>query len=241
MPLVAADLVVDFSDPGAGAQLRSTVEHHGFGTVRGALSPGEVGALREALDVLIATPPAVAELTWRSPATGGGTVTQRISRANLFSPALEAGVVGSRALAAIGGWVFRCGSEEVCVADGREGSDGVVAVIKDPHNASEHAALRWHRDDTFTTHLPINPFVNCGIYLDASDERSGALLVVPRGRPFPASAVETTDQVPYAFTISAEPGDVVVHAADVWHRSGPAFADGHRRRVVYGNVFRRRA
>jgi ectoine hydroxylase-related dioxygenase (phytanoyl-CoA dioxygenase family) len=239
VPRIAAEVAVDFYAPDAGIQLRHSLKHDGFCRVRGAFSLTEVGALRDALEALIASSPAEPGLTWRSPAKGGGTVVQRISRANRHSQAFVTGVIEAPKLATIGGWSFGCGPEEISVADGLEGSDGVVAVIKDPRNASEHAALRWHRDDRFTTHLAINPFVNCGIYLDSSDERSGALVAVPRDRPFPASAGETTDQVPHARIVPAAVGDVVVHSSDVWHRSGPAFAEGHRRRVVYGNVFRR--
>lgn len=239
MPRIGADLAVDFSDSDAESRVRRTVERRGFCRVRGAFSAPEVGALRDALDALIASPPAEAALAWHSPAIGGGSVVQRISRANLHSPALEAGVVLAPQLATIGGWTFGCGSEEIGVADGLDGSDGVVAVIKDPRNASEHAALRWHRDDTFTAHLAINPFVNCGIYLDSSDERSGALIVIPRDCPFPMWAEETTDEVAHGQIVPAEVGDVLVHSSDLWHRSGPALAESHRRRVLYGNVFRR--
>lgn len=234
------EIVVDFHAEGAGTLVREHLTVQGFCRVRDVFSEDEVAALGEALDALVAAPPTEPGLVWHSPAFDGGTVVQRISRSNLFAPRISDGVVDAAQLARIGSWVFGGAPDNIAVATGLEGSDGVVAVIKDPRNASEHAALRWHRDDTFTRHLDFNPFVNCGIYLDQSDARSGALIVVPRGRPFPPTSVETVDAVPHQQLVEAKAGDVVIHAADVWHRSGRAALGAHRRRVIYGNVFRRR-
>lgn len=233
------EIVVNFHAEGAGSLVREHVAVHGFCRVLDAFPEDEIAALREALDALLAAPPTEPGLVWRSPAVDGGTVVQRISRSNLFAPRISHGVVKATQLARIGNWIYGGRPDDIAVATGLEGSDGVVAVIKDPRNASEHAELRWHRDDTFTRHLDINPFVNCGIYLDTSDGQSGALIVVPRGRPFPPTSEETVDAVPGQHLVEAKPGDVVVHAADVWHRSGRAIPGAHRRRVIFGNVFMR--
>lgn len=235
------DFIVEFHADGAAALVRENLAAHGFCRVCKAFTESDIAVLRDGLDELLAAPPTEQGLTWKSPAIRGGTVIQRISRSNLFSRYISEGVVEASQLAQIGSWIYGGEPDDIAVATGLEGSDGVVAVIKDPRNASEHAQLRWHRDDTFTGHLNINPFVNCGIYLDSSDARSGALLVVPRARPFPSASQESADVVAHQLMIEADAGDVVVHASDVWHRSGPAAPDAQRRRVVYGNVFRRRS
>lgn len=234
-----AETVVDFNTAGAGALVRRSVAAHGFCRIRDAFTGDDLAALRDALNGLVAEPPTEQGLVWRSPMVDGGLVIQRISRANLFAPTIWQAVVDSVQLARIGSWIFGGSPEDIAVATGLEGSDGVVAVIKDPRNASEHAALRWHRDDTFTPHLNINPFVNCGIYLDSSDAQSGALIVVPRDCLFPKDSGESLDTVAHQQFIEAAAGDVVVHAADVWHRSGRSEPAGRLRRVVYGNVFKR--
>jgi len=234
------ETVVDYHAIGAGALIGKSVASHGFCRVRGAFAEGEVAVLRAGLAALMAQPPREAGLVWHSPAAGGGSVVQRISRTNLFAPTIWEGMVGGAQLGQIGSWVFGGDPGDIAIATGLEGSDGVVAVIKDPRNASEHAALRWHCDDSFTRHLDINPFVNCGIYLDRSDATSGALIMVARGQPFPSSAKETVDAIPHQQLVEADVGDVVVHAADVWHRSGCSNPDADTRRVLYANVFRRR-
>ena len=211
---------------------------HGYCRLREAVGDAALGTLRTAVDALLAAPPPEEGLTWWSPAAGGGLLVQRISRANLYHRDLADLVERSALLRNIGRWAFECPQEQVRVATGREGSDGVVMVSKDPENVSEHADLRWHRDDTFTTHLPINPFLNCGIYLDKANRERGALLLVPPSYAFPTRAAETTDLVEGEVCVEAEAGDVVIHRADVWHRSGPNRRPGTRRRVLYGNVFR---
>lgn len=233
------ETVADFHATETAALVRERVGSFGYCRVRNAFSENELEALRYGLGTLLAEPPTEQGLVWRSPAVGGGSVIQRISRSNLFARPIWEGVVRAAQLAQIGRWIFGGAPEDIAVATGLEGSDGVVAVIKDPMNASEHAELRWHRDDTFTGALDINPFVNCGIYLDRSDAKSGALIVIPRNRPFPEASKETLDVIPYQQVVRAEVGDVVIHAADVWHRSGRSDPDTHTRRVLYGNVFRR--
>jgi hypothetical protein len=234
------DYSVEFHADGAADLIRGNLVNQGFCRVCKAFTADDIAVLRDGLEELIAAPPSEPGLTWRSPASRGGTVIQRISRSNLFSSHIDQAVVEAEQLLQLGSWIFGGEPEDIGVATGLEGSDGVVAVIKDPRNTSEHAQLKWHRDDTFTGHLSINPFVNCGIYLDFSDARSGALLVVPRSRPFPRASKESVDFVADQVMIEAQAGDVVVHSSDVWHRSGAAAPASHRRRVIYGNVFRTR-
>ena len=222
-------------------QLRSTFSEHGFARITGTFSAAEVERLRDVVDDLMANPPDVDNLTWRSVATGGGSIVQRISRANLFSASVAAEFLHAKQLSTIGSWIFNVSPERVHIADGTEGSDGIVFVIKDPRNQSVHRDLRWHRDERFTRQLPINPFVNCGLYLDPSDVSRGGLIVLPRSHPLShCDAVEETIlEVSGQVCVSAEPGDVVVHGADVWHRSGSHFVMGEVRRVIYANLYAR--
>lgn len=226
-----------FNEASTPSQVRDQVFDHGFCKVRAVFDNEEVAQLRGALEALVGSPPTNPGISWLSPASGGGLVVQRISRANLYNSIIEERIARAPQLLAIGSWIFGCADNKIAVATGLEGSDGVVAVIKDTRNLSEHAALRWHRDDAFTNHLAINPFVNCGVYLDDSDVRTGALLLVPRGRPFPKKSIETFDEVSEQVRVDAQAGDVVVHAADVWHRSGKSTRPNGVRRVLYGNVF----
>ena len=223
----------------AAAQLRRCVVSQGFVRVRAALAPDAIATLTAAVATLIHQPPGDRGLTWESQSTAGGTVVQRITRVNCFSPAIarvaaESPIIRELGALALGGYASR-----VCIADGSEGSDGIVLVVKDPRNASIHRHLRWHRDCDFTRHLELNPFVNCGIYLDRSDSKRGAVLVLPRwhSHQFATDFNETTQRLRGEICIPAAPGDVVIHRSDLWHRSGPHCVPGGQRRVLYANVY----
>jgi ectoine hydroxylase-related dioxygenase (phytanoyl-CoA dioxygenase family) len=229
-----------FNSSSAGL-VRSTLAEHGFARVTQVFSPCEVDLLRRAFDELVANPPHQVGLTWRSPATSGESVVQRISRANLFSASIAEQFMSATQLFELGSWIFNVSADQISVANGNEGSDGIVLVIKDSRNQSIHRDLRWHRDTTFSQHLPINPFVNAGLYLDYSDASRGGLLVLPGSHRSTDYDVvqETTVEVPEQVCISAEPGDVVIHNADLWHRSGPHSVQGEVRRVLYANLYAR--
>jgi hypothetical protein len=227
--------------PSSAPQLRSRLAEDGFARITQVFSPDEVERLRRAVDELVTNAPDTGNLTWHSPAVGGGTVVQRISRVNLFSAPIVAGFLGARQLSTLGSWIFDVSLERVRIADGADGSDGIVLVIKDPANESIHRDLRWHRDNTFTQHLPINPFVNCGLYLEPSHASRGGLLVLPGSHCSSRydEVQETILEMPEQICVSAEPGDVVIHRADVWHRSGPHRVEGEVRRVLYANLYAR--
>jgi ectoine hydroxylase-related dioxygenase (phytanoyl-CoA dioxygenase family) len=223
---------------GSARQLREDLAIHGYARLRNVFPLEEVNHLRHVVDQLVSTAPE-SEFVWRSPAELGELVVQRISRANLLSNSVHACFQMSPQLALIGSWVFGVPMADVKIADGLEGSDGVVLVIKHPANQSVHRNLRWHRDDKFTSHLPINPFVNCGLYLDRADSVRGGLLIIPGGHRSDAydTIDETTREVPEQVCVAAGPGDVVVHRDDIWHRSGPHEIQGEQRRVLYANIY----
>jgi len=220
-------------------RLRVKLQRHGFVRVAGVVPSPTVNRLRRAVDKLVNQAPAESNLVWRSPRADGGAAVQRISRANTLSPEIADVFFAGHELRELGSWLLDAPVTRVGFADGAEGSDGIVLVIKDPSNASVHRDLRWHRDDTFTQHLPINPFLNCGVYLDRADASRGGLLVVPGSHasdlPFPNE--ETIETVAGEVCVEADPGDVVVHRSDVWHRSGPHLVPGETRRVLYANAY----
>lgn len=219
-------------------QLREELTTYGYARLRNVFAQEEVNQLRLAVDELVRTAPE-SEHVWRSPAEHGELVVQRISRANLLSQPIYDRFQTAVQLALIGSWIFDVPIAKVKIADGLEGSDGVVLVIKHPANQSVHRNLRWHRDTKFTHHLPINPFVNCGLYLDPADGLRGGLIVIPGGhRSDGHEAIdETTSEVAGQVCVAAEPGDVVLHRDDIWHRSGPHEIPGELRRVLYANLY----
>jgi len=222
-------------------QLHATVVEYGFAKITGVFSGDEVTRLSDLINEIMVDPNIGADLVWRSSGMDGKGVVQRISRINLLSAAVSETFVHSRQLSIIGSQIFDTSVDRIHIADGRDGSDGIVLVVKDPRNVTDHKNLRWHRDDKFTCHLAINPFVNVGLYLDSSDASRGALIVIPRshGGAFDYGVDETIVEVPEQVCVPAEPGDVIVHDAHLLHRSGPHYVQGQVRRVIYANLYTR--
>lgn len=220
-------------------EARWIINEFGFIRFAHAFSSEEVRRLGDAADALIANPPNAENITWRSPGVEGGSIVQRISRANLFSKTITAKFLNAPQLLLVGSWILDAPEHRVRIATGAEGSDGIVLVIKDPRNQSVHRDLRWHRDDKFTGHLSINPFLNCGLYLDAADASRGGLLVLPGSHKVSSydGFEETIRELPGQVCVCAQPGDLVVHRADLWHRSGAHKVPGELRRVLYANIY----
>jgi ectoine hydroxylase-related dioxygenase (phytanoyl-CoA dioxygenase family) len=210
----------------------------GYVRVRGVISVEEVGKLRAAIELIMQKADELPEgLAWLSPSSRGGYIVQRISRINQYSRAVDDTGRSHPRLIAL---ASRLIGGNACAADGHEGSDGSVLVIKHPDNASEHRELRWHRDSKFTQHLPINPFINLGVYLDDCPTGSGQLVVMPRSHRlenFDPTLEETTLYHPGEHGIPARAGDVVVHSSELWHCSRAHMRPGYQRRVLYFNYY----
>jgi hypothetical protein len=211
----------------------------GYVRVRRVMPIEEVENLRAAIESVIQNSDNLAEgLVWISPSSRSDYIIQRISRINQYSRIIDDTGKSHPRLLKIASLLF--GGATVRAADGFEGSDGSVLVIKHPDNASEHRELRWHRDVKFTQHLPINPFINLGIYLDDCPAGSGQLVVLPKSHRlenFNPLLEETTLFHPGELGIPARVGDVVVHSSELWHCSHAHLRPGYQRRVLYFNYY----
>lgn len=178
---------------------------------------------------------------WYSNSAEGKIVVQRISRANILSPFVESLGKDSILLKEIAAFLLDCPITSIRCADGREGSDGAVFVIKDPNNITEHNKLRWHYDGRFTRHLDINPFINVGLYLDAANSSTGALVVLPQSQSSESAFIpefeETTEEHPGELTIEANARDAVFHSCQLWHCSRSNVIHGSIRRILYFNFY----
>jgi hypothetical protein len=192
----------------------------GFVRIRDVIPIDEVEVIRGEIKRIIQTADQLPkDLVWFSPSTCGGYVVQRISRINRYSHVIDKIGKSHPRLHRIASRLL--GSTNIRYADGSEGSDGSVLVIKHSDNASEHRELRWHRDAKFTQHLPINPFINLGIYLDDCTTGSGELVVLPESHRLK--------------NFQANTGDVVIHSSELWHCSRSHMHIGQQRRVLYFN------
>lgn len=88
-----------------------------------------------------------------------------------------------------------------------------------------YSSIDWHLD--FPENHPLVPVVSAGIYLDPSQIGNGCLMVVPGSHKYPPSRVPPTP-----LAIEAAPGDVICHAYNVFHESGP-ISDGQKRATLY--------
>ena len=102
--------------------------------------------------------------------------------------------------------------------------DGAVWQMKRRKHSS-YSALDWHLD--FPHDHPVAPLVNVGIYLDAATTHNGCLVVVPGSHRFPARRLE-----PLGLPVVVEAGDVICHANNIFHHSGPVL-DGTSRATLY--------
>jgi hypothetical protein len=90
---------------------------------------------------------------------------------------------------------------------------------------SSYSSIDWHLD--FPETHPLAPVISVGVYLDDSHADNGSLMVVPGSHRYPPTRVE-----PEPVAITAEAGDVVCHAHNLVHASGP-IRDGSERATLY--------
>ncbi len=98
--------------------------------------------------------------------------------------------------------------------------DGAVWQMKRRKHSS-YSALDWHLD--FPHDHPVSPLVNVGIYLDAATTQNGCLVVVPGSHRFPACRIE-----PLGLPVVVDAGDVICHANNIFHHSGPVLDESSR-------------
>jgi phytanoyl-CoA hydroxylase len=98
--------------------------------------------------------------------------------------------------------------------------DGAVWQMK-RRKRSSYSALDWHLD--FPHDHPVSPLVNVGIYLDAATTQNGCLVVVPGSHRFPARRLE-----PLGLPVAVAAGDVICHANNIFHHSGPVLDETSR-------------
>jgi phytanoyl-CoA hydroxylase len=103
---------------------------------------------------------------------------------------------------------------------------GVIWQMKKGGKRSAYSEIRWHVD--FEESHELVPVVSAGIYLDESHRRNGCLVVVPGSHVFPPGRLPPT-----AVPVEARPGDVVCHAYNILHASGPVLDEHDSRATLY--------
>jgi hypothetical protein len=127
---------------------------------------------------------------------------------------------------------------------GEDERDGVVFnhYVNSKHSRFKH--MGWHTDSLREVFYlkKVFPMLNIGVYLDKSSEINGGLRVIPGThkqnlwgmlfhKTYYRSFKEDKDEV----LVVADPGDVVIHHGQMWHRVGHSdFKDEvSRRRIMY--------
>lgn len=219
--------------------IKNSFSMNGYVRVPGVFGKDEIDELRNEVERVKNLAESIPEkLVWFSPSAKGGYVIQRISRINLHSELIHELGHTHPVLLEVAGILL--GVPQAKFADGTEGSDGSVLVVKDPNNTSPHKELRWHRDAKFTQHLPINPFINLGVYLDDSGPDLGGLVVLPsshRTNIFDLSYEETANYHKGEICVEANTGDILVHSSELWHCSRVHRIPTRQRRVLYFNYY----
>jgi ectoine hydroxylase-related dioxygenase (phytanoyl-CoA dioxygenase family) len=221
------DLTKSFSLEDPAIEIRSFLEQTGFVHLRAVLDGTEVEDIRSDIDVALKSARPDDRKSWWT-TVDGREVCNRVNYLNDGSARIAALGADPRffAIAALGGSDLR---------DAHDRLDGNSVVIKVPGSEGGLADLPWHRDCGMGGHPVKCPMVNVGIQLDAANESSGQLQMIPgshRGTCRLPSAREA--QKHNVTAITTEPGDVTVHYGHTLHAAPPP-NDPHAfgRRALY--------
>lgn len=205
---------------------RAYYEEWGFIKFGGVFSDAEVQAMRgDALDLQRCTlaheiPSAdVDDLAPRSEAEDGTVLLHRLPYFTRYSPRTEEllnrpdVLAIGRDLVGVNAWLLN------------DTMNGVVWQMKRGGKGSAYSEIRWHLD--FPEEHMLSPVVSAGVYLDDSTERNGCLAVIPASHRFPPG------RYPPPLLIEASAGDVICHAYNILHGSGPALVESDSRATLY--------
>lgn len=204
---------------------RSFFDEYGFIVFASVFSAAEVAILREEADRLRARTLAgeipnsdIDDLTPRGTDPNGNVVLHRLLYLTRYSPRTRALVTAPRVrsigegLLGEGAWLL----EDTLY--------GVIWQLKSGGCNSSYSAIRWHAD--YPDDHVLAPVVAVGIYLNESTRENGCLTVLPASHRLPSVP-------PIALPIEARPGDVVCHAHNLLHKSGPVQDEAKSRATVY--------
>lgn len=224
--------------PPLSAEGRALFARHGFVRINGAITSRTRNVLLRAYDQVLEESSYDPSDAWVSPGVDGRSVIQRFNRLDRYHHVIRDFASSSAVLHQIARALL---GQDVRFIGWDARNEGAVMVIKDARNIGQHAALPWHRDGDFTLNRRINPFVNIGVYLDASTEDRGCLVVLPpHAKGASSMKAGTTLSVAGEISVPASQGDIVVHSSSTWHRSGSAVEPGATRCVLYMNYTARR-
>jgi ectoine hydroxylase-related dioxygenase (phytanoyl-CoA dioxygenase family) len=223
----AVDLSKSFTLEDSATDIRSFLEQVGFVRLRAVLDAAEIEALRsDVSDALRVARPDDRKSWWTT--VDGREVCNRVNYLNEGSARIAELGADPRLvhIAALGGPELR---------DAQDRLDGNSVVIKVPGAESGLADLPWHRDCGMGGHPVKCPMLNVGIQLDAANESSGQLQMIPGSH-------QGTSRLPNAreaqkhrvVAITTEPGDVTVHYGHTLHAAPPPNdPHGSGRRALY--------
>lgn len=123
-------------------------------------------------------------------------------------PRIAAGLLGPR------GWILE------------DTLHGIIRQMKMGGKTSSYSQIHWHVD--FTEDHMLTPVVVVGTYLDASTRENGCLALIPGSHRFPLAR-----RVPPTLFVEAQPGDVICHAHNIYHGSGPVADPHYQRTTIY--------
>ncbi|HEV2999127.1 MAG TPA: phytanoyl-CoA dioxygenase family protein [Solirubrobacteraceae bacterium] len=211
---------------GVTAGQRAWYEQFGFIVFRGVLSPEEVETIRgeaEALErrtLAGELPPSdVDDLTPPSRDEAGNARLHRLPYFTRYCPGARE-IVHQPRIASLA----RLVADDAWMLE--DTLHGAIWQLKRGGKGSRYSEIRWHID--FEDDHVLSPVVSAGIYLDESTVRNGCLAVVPMSHRYPPRKLP-----PVPLLVEARPGDVVCHAHNVYHGSGPVLAGAPSRATLY--------
>lgn len=205
---------------------RAYFERYGFVVFASVFSADAVAILREEAQRLQARTLAgeipardVDDLTLPSRDGQGNTILHRLPYLTRYSPRARTLITSPRirslgsGLIGEGAWLL----EDTLY--------GVIWQMKSGSKLSAYSAIRWHVD--YPSDHVLAPVVSAGIYLDEATRENGCLVVLPESHRLPSSSLPKTP-----LAIEAHPGDIVCHAHNLLHKSGPIRGE-EKRATIY--------
>ena len=224
------DMARPFTAEDPDEEIRDFFVRTGFAHLKAVFSRATMEALNDEVDRLAATAAPDDEMSWWVDDADG---QRRLCR--LVYAGRRSGLVAGFEVDAT---VQRLGTlirPDLRVASDR--MEGTSILLKVPGRTTGLSNIPWHQDCGMGGHSVYCPSVAVGIQITGSDAARGNLLVVPgsHGQTLHYDWQDRYPETPVV-AVDTEPGDVILHVADVMHAS-PQPADQGGRRTMYVTFF----
>ncbi len=224
------NLATTFTRASAPAAVARYVTEAGFALVRGVFSAREIATLTTEADRLATAARQGDRRSWWARNGDGKQVLCRVTYTPLMSKEIAALIDDARLRDLV-----RAFAPDYVPAPDR--LDGVALIIKNPNIVDGLSDLPWHIDCGMGGHPVLCPVLQISVLLDAASEDTGTLKFLAGSHRFVTHMPADETTLPIV-TVTAEPGDCVLHLSDTMHAAPPPRRATHYRRSLVASFYR---